>query len=234
MKAYFSCGAGDFIAIESFMTDREKNNISEFVLFTRAAQYIKELILIHPIWKDKKITVPLTPEEIRDFKIYSFYDIKHLEKITGRIWPETEGALDFSGERIYPEILNDERHYTISLFDPPKMPEFTSIIDASSNADDRLTKKGRNLTPDEINVIKSQHNSEANIKFVGPEYTTISEALGLIRNTHFFWGVDSMCSVWAARQRLAHSRIKTVNPIYRKWRKIYDPFRKLEVVDAIR
>ncbi len=232
MIAYFSCGAGDFIAIESFMTDDEKKNISGFYLFTRAGKTIEKLIRLHPMWKDLPVEIPYTPEEIRAYGIYAFYDINHLRKITNKEFMFLGMAHDFSGEKIYPSILDDSRKYTESLFNVQEI-HVSVVVDVYSGSDDRLNAKGRSLTPYEIVKIGRQHQS-GHVVFPSEESNELSESLGYVAGCKFFYGVDSMLSVWAARQKnIEEITVKTVNPIYRKWRKIYDPFNRINVKEKI-
>ncbi len=114
MTAYFSCGAGDFIAMESFMTMEQKKEITGFILFTRAAKWIEELIKLHPMWKDLPVDIPMTPEKIRSYNVHSFFSIPSMEKKTG--WM-LDNAIDYSGDVFYPDIKSGKRKYTESLFE---------------------------------------------------------------------------------------------------------------------
>lgn len=60
MNLFFSCGVGDFVALESFLTDKEKENTSRVYLATRAADSIAQLApFVFPHLKE--ITVPEIP-----------------------------------------------------------------------------------------------------------------------------------------------------------------------------
>ncbi len=229
--AYFSCGAGDFIAIESFLTLVEKKEISEFVLFTRAARVIEKLIRLHPIWKNCAVIIPLTPDEIFSFGTYSFFTIPKMRAKTGQPWPALDGAIDYSGDIVYPKILSGKLKFTESLFEVEAI-EVDVVCDPASNADDRLCAKGRNLTEDELKFVES---ISSQVKMLGIGETTIPEALGYVKGCREFYGVDSMLSVWAGRQTgINNIMVKTVNPTYIRWQPIYDPFKLIEVVDTIK
>ena len=232
MKAYFSCGAGDFIAMESFMTLQEKQNISEFALFTRAAETISDLISLHPIWKNRKIHICMTPEEILGFGVYAFYSIRHLKTITGRDWPILQDAIDISGEVFYPGILSGVRKFRGSGFEvtPCNEPDIC-VIDSESHADDRLVKLGRNLTSTELAYVKQWiHSRSFHFVEVGVGKTTVKEALSWVAGCKEFYGVDSMLAAWAARQEgIEKIEVKSVNPVYRRWLPIYDPLSKIKV-----
>lgn len=224
MKAYFSCGGGDFIAIESFLTMAEKESITEFILFTRSAKYIIPLIKLHPIWKNLKITVPLTEKQIMDYGVYSFYHIPHLKKVTKRNWSELSGDVkDCSGEIIYRQILREERPYTESLFHV-KQIDCDIVIDKHSGSDDRLIKKGRSLKFEEMMACVGDGTIVLN-----QEKMSMEESLGYVKGCKSFLGIDSMMSVWGARQNLNHMRVKSINKIFYKWLPIYDPFGRMDV-----
>jgi hypothetical protein len=229
MKVYISCGAGDFIAIESFLTDEEKQGITEFYLFTRAASVIKELISFHPIWKDCKINIPYTQEQIRALDTYSFFDIKHLKAKTRKSWPELDSVIDYSGEVLYPQILSGSRKFNKSEFEIDAIP-CEVVLDAESNNDDRMIPKGRNLTSAELGKVNHMF-PDLQITHVGLGLTELKEALGLVKGCQHFIGVDSMLACWAARQDTIQTiNVKTINHIYVKWLPIYDPFKKIKVV----
>lgn len=231
MKVYISCGAGDFIAIESFLTDAEKMQITEFYLFTRAGNTIKELISFHPYWRRCKVHIPYTEEEIRAFNTYAFFDINHLKTLTGKKWEELNGVLDYSGEKLYPQILSSQRKYNRSDFEiSPLICQV--ILDRESNNDDRMVKQGRNLTERELMAVEEMFPAQK-ITEVGIGKTTLKEALGLVKGCNHFVGVDSMLACWAARQpHIKTITVKTINHIYKKWLPIYDPFRRIKVLDS--
>lgn len=233
MKAFFSCGAGDFIAIESFLEDSVKRQIREFYLFTRSAPFIIDLIRLHPYWQSCKIHVPYTDAQIKAFGVYAFYDIKHLRRTTGKEHSELNDATDFSGEALYPAILAGHEKYKESLFKIYPLP-VDVVIDRASNADDRMVKKGRNLTDTELEIIMDRKKGKT-FAFPSPETTTMIDALGLVSGCTEFYGVDSMLSVFAARQdNIKKIQVKTINPIYKKWKAIYDPNNKIEVLDGFK
>ncbi len=231
--AYFSCGAGDFIAIESFLTYAQKKEIGKFILFTRAAKWIEELIRLHPIWKDCEVMIPLTPEEIRAYDTYSFFSIPKLKKKTRQDWPILDGALDCSGDALYPDILTGKTKFTESLFEVEALP-ITIACDPHSDADERSTRAGRNFTLDERNIAEDLADYGSDFINLGIGSTSLREALGYVRGCAVFYGVDSMLSVWAARQTgIGKIVVKSINPIYKRWQPIYDPFKQIEVVEKI-
>lgn len=231
MKAYFSCGAGDFIAIESFLTDREKDTITEFWLFTRAAKTIKELIRLHPRWCNLPVHIPFSEQQIFSLDTYAFFSLQHMRKLTRKLWPELNGCYDFSGDVIYPQILKKRRRYNKHEFQIEPI-ECDIVIDPASNADDRLVARGRNLTNDELIEFKDK-NRGRDIKLIGPGKSMLPEALAMIKGCKTFFGVDSMCAAWACRQDINEITVKTVNPIYIKWLPIYDPNKKItRLIDA--
>lgn len=231
MKVYISCGAGDFIAIESFLTDEEKQGITEFYLFTRAGEVIKELISFHPIWKDCKVHIPYTSDQIRAFDTYSFFDIKHLKAKTRKSWPELDGVIDYSGEVLYPQILSGTRKFNKSGFEIEPI-SCDVVLDAESNNDDRMIPKGRNLNGNELGEVRRMF-PDSILTHVGLGITELKEALGLVKGCKHFVGVDSMLACFAARQDSIESiTVKTINHIYVKWLPIYDPFKKIKVVGS--
>lgn len=226
MKAYFSCGAGDFIAMESFFSEEEKGMISEFVLATRGAETIKQLISFHPIWKDKPVHILFKEKEILSYKVYAFYDIAHLEKITRKKYPVLSGAWDCSGEVIYnQQILKGTRKFKGSGFEFEPL-ECDVVFDPESNNDDRLVKKGRNFTDQEKAEVYSNFKG-LNIKEVGLGKTSLLEAFQYVSGAKHFIGVDSMLACYACRTEKESINIKTVNHIYEKWLPIYDPLNKV-------
>lgn len=231
MKVYISCGAGDFIAIESFLTDEEKHGITEFYLFTRAGSVIEKLIRMHPIWGQCEVHIPYTSEQIRAFDTYSFFDMQHLRNKTRNPWPELKGVIDMSGEVLYPQILNGTRKYNKSEFNIQAKP-CQVVLDAESNNDDRMVAKGRNLTQDELVRISHMFPGQQ-ITNVGIGLTELEEAMSLVKGCQHFAGVDSMLACWAARQDGIQSiTVKTINHIYKKWLPIYDPHKRIKVVDS--
>jgi len=231
MMAYFSCGVGDFIAIESFLTDKEKSGISGFFLATRAARTIEKLIRLHPVWKNLSVIIPFTEKEIFEFKTYAFFDINHFNRLTEMYPAVLRNALDYSGDVVYSQILKKERAFTKSLFDVA--PLFCDIvIDAESHADDRLVKKGRNLTKKNVSDIKKRNRGKKIIE-AGIKKTSLYNALAYVRGCKEFYGVDSMLASWAARQAgIKKIVVKSVNPIYIKWLPIYDPYKKITIIKS--
>jgi len=229
--AFISGGLGDFISIESFLTNDEKKSIAGFYLFTRAAESIKILIRKHPIWKSLSITIPFTPYEIRSFNTYAFFNIDSVFKIT-RWHPDRfnylRDCLDLSGDNIYPKILSGDRKYNESLFDFLGR-SYNCIVDAESEADDRLVRQGRNLTDKDIeNILKFYPDAF----FVGIGRTTLIQAMSAIQNSPVFCGVDSALAAWACRcEAVKKIQIKTINSIYKKWLPIYDPFGKVNIIE---
>ena len=233
--AYISGGLGDFIAIESFLTLQEKEAVTGFFLFTRAAYLIRQLIEVHPIWKNLPVTIPFTPGEIRSFNTYSFFMISSVYRLTrspAEKFGYLSGCFDWSGDRLYPGILNGTRKFTESLFDiypSTKTPQ--CVIDAASQADDRATRKGRNLTPVEITNTLTRY---PDAQFVGSNAMSLIESMSLIKRTPVFIGVDSAMSVYAARCKdIKKIVVKSVNPVYYKWKTIYDPLDRVEAIGKI-
>ncbi len=230
MKVYISCGAGDFIAIESFLVDSMKKQITEFYLFTRAAETIKQLISFHPYWRGLPVHIPLTEKQILDYGVYSFFDKNHLKRKTHLLWPMLDDVQDFSGELLYPEILKGNVKYKESLFEIDKI-DCDIVLDAESNNDPRMTKNGRNLTIEEITKI-IEDNDKKIITQVGLGKTDLKTALGFVKGCKEFYGVDSMLACYAARQPgIEKIVVKTINPIYIKWLPIYDPMQKITVIE---
>lgn len=232
--AYISGGLGDFIAIESFLTLQEKEAVTGFFLFTRAAYLIQQIIKTHPIWKDLPITIPFSPSEIRSFNTYAFFRPSSVYKLTHsplERFGYLQDCLDFSGDRLYPDILGGYRDFTESLFKIPVMDNPPScVIDPASAADDRAIRKGRNLNDTEISNLLENYPGA---KFVGPNTTNLMDALSMVQGTHVFRGIDSAMSVLAARCLGKKDIIvKTINPIYLKWKKIYDPFDRVTTVES--
>jgi hypothetical protein len=237
MKAFFSCGLGDFLAIESFLTDAEKRLITSFELFTRAQNDIREVIACHPLWKDLPINAPISmlewQESIDKRSIYAVYDIEHMRKITHKSWEYLNtDTLDFSGEKLYPSILSGDRKYNKSEFQFGTIEGYSIVIDPQSNNDPRLNAKGRNLTVlENFNLIDMINLFKLKSAYIGKGSTTIKSALALINGATHFAGVDSMAACWAARVCPGLILVKTLNPIYRKWKKIYDPFDRIIILD---
>lgn len=229
--AYFSCGAGDFIAIESFLTYAQKKEIGMFVLFTRAARWIEELIRLHPIWKDLPVVIPFKPEQIREYGVYSFFSMLKMKKQTRQDWPILDGAVDYSGDALYPDILAGKVKFTESLFQVPVI-RCGVAVDYESHADDRSVKAGRNFTTEE-KQLAFQPMIQPGPRMLS-EGLTMKESLGYVKGCRFFYGVDSMLSVWAARQTTIEKIVvKSINPIYKRWRPIYDPFKQVRIVEKI-
>jgi hypothetical protein len=229
MKAYFSCGAGDFISIESFLTDEEKRNITGFVLATRAANVIERLIRLHSLWKDLPVVSLFTEPEIFSYGVYSFYDIPHLERITKKKFPELNGVIDYSGEIVYnQQILKGLRLYNKSEFEIEPL-KCDVVLDFESNNDSRLNKMGRNFTENERKIARSLFPPDYDIIETGIGKTSLEEALRYVAGATHFIGVDSMLSCYAARLNKSSLIVKTVNPIYIKWLPIYDPLNKVEL-----
>ena len=50
MKILFTGGLGDFITVESFMNNNEKDNVKEIALATRSLTPVRKLIESYPIF----------------------------------------------------------------------------------------------------------------------------------------------------------------------------------------
>lgn len=116
MDVLFTCGIGDFFAIESYLSDQERSNIQKIFWATRAREWIKEIVdgtELFPNLKDEIVLFDnwgdggTTPYAIRDKG--------ELKKI-GLDPKGLPDLIDLSGKQIIQQIIRHERFYTGSWF----------------------------------------------------------------------------------------------------------------------
>lgn len=117
----FTGGAGDILAIESFLTDIERNDIEVIFYATRAHILIKELLTNVPtlpnikdhiiLWDNWKSMFAFhNKQQTEDYICKWTKDLQKREKIRTLL----RDVVDYSIAEIFPQIMRKKRHYTYS------------------------------------------------------------------------------------------------------------------------
>lgn len=117
MKAFFSCGIGDFFAIERFMTETEKTHIREVYFCTRMAEQLESLIVSTGIFPNVERFFSLHNDWWRkegDIAPFCVTDVRSVNRILGRmVIPrhKSRHLVDFSCKKVMDDIARRTRTY---------------------------------------------------------------------------------------------------------------------------
>lgn len=239
-------GVGDVIAVESLMTDAERQSINCIYYATRAAKPCMELF-------DKLPTFPQLKKQTviwKDFsKIFCFHDKQHLADKLCAYQPNALQELarkliapieDYSIKKIFPE----NRPYTYSSFINLKLisikkfalPASYYCICPYSNNDKRNLRRDYDSADwgQTLKILKNR-NSFGVVINIGDEpipqdphiinlsnKTDIKEAIEIIKHAQGYIGIDTAFSVIATKVfRLENIIIKSLNEHCFNWAHIY-------------
>lgn len=246
MNILLTGGIGDVIAIESLMTDTERESIDCIFYATRAAKACIELFTDIPTFPNlKKQSIVW-----EDFtKIFAFHSKRHfmdllnarsaneLRKLIKELMDKIE---DYSIEIIF----NQKRPYTYSSFIKYKLASIEKFnlptnyycICPYSINDQRVITRDYNSTDwqDTINILETRsipgvvlnlgddpvptHPHIINLS----NKTTIREAVEIVKNSQGYLGIDSVFTVIATKIiRPDCIFIKTHNVHCHKWKHVY-------------
>lgn len=243
MKILFNGGLGDFIVVESFLTDSEKNEVSEIALASRSLTPIKELIENYPIFPNlQKITVFFDNWE----KVFSFVDIPHIENLNKELGLNIDLTfiktfIDYNIINIFPQINSGSRQLQNSRLFVQKsisiqLPDLFGIINPYSPSDRQNGK--RDFTTTEWNNVIS------NIEKLGHKFyvintsddfvpnhlllvdlskkTSIIESLEIAKKASYYIGIDSWIPAILSKIMPPENLvIKTTSSHYMQYLNIY-------------
>lgn len=241
-SAVVTGGIGDFMAIESFLTQENRSSITQILLATRASRGIIELIRSCPSlqhWKPVEVWNDFT----RFFCFYSLEEVairlegnRHLHRLVSH-------SADLSIMKVFAEIEQSNISCQSSFMMEPladiekySLPEnFFAICPYTIN-DERDHR--RNVTPPEwesILRIMESKNTHGVVLNIGNGFipshpllidfsnkTTLPESIEILKKSHGYLGIDSSLSVLATKLHSAKNlAIKSVNPHLQRYRSIY-------------
>lgn len=253
MKIVITGGIGDAIAIESLMTDAEREQIETIYYATRAVTGCKQLFTKIPSFPrlQNQITV------WNDFsKHFAFYDALQMTRRIGThgkhylpIIKEVKEAKDFSISKIF----NEKRSYTYSSFirfelanTNFNLPKEYVCVCPYTISDQRDKKRDFNEKDWETTtkilkemdlpgVVINQGESYIPDNYINlANKTTIREAIEVVKASKGYIGIDSCLSVIAAKV-CDLKIIKSCNDHCYRWAHVYFapnltwPFLKKEI-----
>lgn len=242
----FTGGVGDFIAVESFISDVERNLVGQVFLATRAHREIRSLIERGAVFPSAPRIVSLHDDWSDVFCTYSWDHFKTL--VTQEGWDVNVATvpplLDYSIVYAFDQIASGKRTYRFSNLLSRRLadvsgfglPEDYAVIHPYSSNDRR--GGSRDCTPGEWDAIIDHLRRSRRVGVVllnSEDYvpddpylvnlankTTIAESVEVVKGCREFIGVDSCFSVVAARM-LPEERltIRSTHAHYKQYLPIY-------------
>lgn len=198
MKVLFTGGMGDFFTVEAHMTDAEKQSVQNILLATPAADYIRQALKMHIIWKDIPVVDVLTRSDLKKRNrtcVISLQDTNNIARAIGKR-QITGQILDMSIMPVFAEIKAHRRKYNRTGM-PLSPVKKDLVIDAATVSDYIPDKYPRNFSVAEIFRICKYAGNRDYVN-VGVGETTLAEAISYVAGSSEFIGVDSAMSVIAA------------------------------------
>ncbi len=238
-KILLTGGIGDVIALESFMSDHERKNLTQIHYATKAANSCVDAINAISKWYPKLEDQSKIFDNFNNrFCIYSKNELSKI--IPSDInW---ESISDWSILSKFPEIESGERPFNESSFlketlvDIKKFELPTKYLVLVPESENALHNRNFNAydwaeilhflkKTNQIGVIlrttgKSLPTTSYLINLTGK--TSLIEAIEIVKNASGYCGVDSCLSVIASKILSAENlRVKSTNPHLYRWKEIY-------------
>jgi hypothetical protein len=243
----FTGGIGDFFAIESFMTNAQRNAIKHVFLATRAQKAIQSILEASPIFpKLQRVTV-LHHDWSKIFCVVSYEHLRSLSKsekwnIDFSIVPNDliDNSIYYvfneitSGKRVYnPSAIFDHCFADISRFNLPETYTFIQPYSPNdrqggrrdfTDEDWKITlKKLESAEKKGVVVVNSDDEVPTSPYLINlSNQTSVIEAIEIAKKCDSFIGVDSCFAGLVSKFLPASSMIiKTVNQHYLNYLKVY-------------
>jgi len=222
MKILLTCGLGDFIAIEPFLTNNEKNSVEEIYWATRARQWIIDACDLNYIFPNLKKQYVLyenwgTMDEYKKgIKPYCVRNKLELEQLCSK---KFDDIIDYSVPNIMQEVFNKKRLYIkskIALYKDKleiKLPKKYFVIHPFSDNDPnpereiikieelKISKFLKNNNIKGIIINKTLRATNINIENTIDltNKTTLRQSMEIVRRASGFIGAASCFSVLASK-----------------------------------
>jgi len=244
MKLLFTGGVGDLITIESFMSQTEKDSVTDVYLACRSVVPVKHIIETYQLFPNNK-SIKVFYDKWDDF--FSFVDFNHLKQLNidknlNLNIQELEQCKDMNIINVFPEINSfQRRYYQSSLIKKapavlPCLPSKYGVINPYSSADRQEGRRDFKVS-EWNNVIKNIE--KLNIPFVVVNKTTdyvpihpllvnlsnqtdIVTSIEIIKNAMWYIGIDSWMPALLSKI-LNHNNlvVKTMSGHYVQYLHIY-------------
>lgn len=235
MDIWFNGGIGDFLAVESHLTDEERSQIENIKL---CCYQVNEIVTIlerikpnYPNLKTFDNVSNQTNELISDLKIDNFKSMEiwrnHMIAIKNQEFAVNQHIVDYSIDIIFPQILNDNRRFNRSslhsFFSKPiGLPNDYYVICPHSNK----SVSNRNFSESDWDFV-IRHLEKVNRQAIViaidysevPKYDLLNsmkgigiiECLEIISGCSGFIGIDSFGATFAAQIPLDFFLVKCIN-----------------------
>lgn len=251
MNVFFTCGIGDFIAIDSYLTAAEKHNINRIFWATRQRRAITQLVpFCFPNLKNQ-VTV-FDSFRNAPHKLFCFASMGDMKNKIGISMGSTL-IEDLSIVHIWHQIFRHKRQYhysslaakplaDISKFD---LPDRYCLVHPWS---DNMPNEKRDLEPNELRniclklknagipAVVVNQSKKATIECEGvidlSNKTTLLETLEITKKCNGFIGCASFPSVMATKMLPPNKVLVKAKPEIknRDWVCYYAPFRKNDFI----
>lgn len=201
MTALITTLLGDFFALESFLTNRERTDLDEVLYYTPQAKLIQEVLTALP----------------------NYHIAKHTD-LTGKFLTTSPQVKEWGIDTLFPEIAKGTRHYTYSslirypLADltPFNLPDHYTVCQPYGS--NRAIDNWHDIPSGTVVLGDKGECPERMINLIGQ--TTILEAIEITKKAQSFIGVDSCLSIVAWRAGIP-TRIEKFQSA--KWHSVYYP-----------
>ena len=231
-NCFISGGLGDVLAVESFLTKNERDNLEAIYYATNKSKYIKELFnslknYNYPKLKEHHVVW----DDFSEF--WCFYSLEQFSKTTDIQYYNSNNCLDLSILKIFNEINTNKRHYNESSFlgtnladvDYLNLPNSYFVI-LPYSSDKRMKSRDFNdkdwscidnllKTKNKKGIVINEGNDPVPV-FDGlinlSNKLTIPEAIEVLKKSDGYFGIDSWLSVLAAKLfNFPNLQIKSLN-----------------------
>lgn len=241
---FISGGIGDFIAVESFMTDEERSKINKIYYATHKKESIESIVKSLPNMNHIKMHEVIWDDFSKFWCFFSKEECINKMKSIGRTIPiDLELAEDFSISKKFKQfseieiVYNESSLLKYNLADISKfiLPEFYLVI-CPYSTDKRIKDRDFNSCDwnELINWIKKLGIQGVVLNY-GQDFipecpeiinlsnnTTIQESIEILKKSIGYIGIDSSMSVVASKLFNKNIlNIKSVNDHCYKWSKCY-------------
>lgn len=236
MKLFISGGIGDFITMEPFISQDEKNSVEEIAFAARGAYGIKQIIQSYPIFPNLKTITTIFDDWSQ---IFSIQNINHLLAENARLnlgldLHNINEYVDFSISLVFEQIRRRKRQYQETPFfqslnsqiDIPVLPYKYGVINPYSpnnnhNGQRGFTKKEWDNVLNNVRSLRcpfvvinysNDYIPDSSMLINLNKQTTLPQAIEIAKRAKWYIGVDSWLSAFMPKVLPKHRMvIKTVN-----------------------
>ena len=235
----FDGGIGDIITLESFFTDKQRQEFKKVYLATKHAKIISEL------WKKLYPNMEIKTLDLKPPDGFAFYQKSEVTKALGDNKPEDWGNVEDWSIMTKFDMFDPDNHTYSSLTKKKladishfNLPEKYAVIVNCSPSDTRDRKRPLNKKDWKAIFAKLKRHGLKGVVLVKgnnpnvPNHpdiidmsnqTTVLESIEILKNAKAYYGIDSFLSIIGSRVfSYPNLMVKTTNfkHLYR-WRRIY-------------